>query len=66
MFDVCDSCWLTARELVWVIPGPVSAWGRCSRRGSWESARDLTDRKLGGGHGAWIGTCVNCAGEEGA
>jgi hypothetical protein len=51
---LCGLCWLPLRDRVWVVPGPSAVWGRC---GSWESVRDLCDRKPGGGHGAMIGTC---------
>jgi hypothetical protein len=25
-------------------------------------SEEVSDRKPGGGHGAWVGTCVDCAG----
>lgn len=59
---LCDPCWLPIRELVWIVPGPAACWGRCRGCGEWFSLRRLFDRKPGGGHGAMIGTCVDCAG----
>ena len=57
-----DPCWLPLRDRVWVLPGPFAVWGRCGLCGKWESVRELSDRKPGGGHGAMIGTCVDCVG----
>ncbi len=57
---LCDPCHAPLAHRLWVVPGPVACFGRCLVCGEWESARDLADRKLGGGHGAWLGTCRSC------
>ncbi len=58
---LCGPCWLPIRELVWIVPGPFAAWGRCRSCSGWFSVRELADRKPGGGHGAMIGLCAGCA-----
>jgi hypothetical protein len=57
---LCNSCWEPVRHLVWIVPGPVACFGRCSGCSRWFDVRELVDRKPGGGHGAWIGTCEGC------
>jgi hypothetical protein len=59
---LCDPCWEPLRDRLWVVPGFASVWGKCQGCGEWESVRVLRDAKPGGGKGAMVGTCVNCAG----
>ncbi len=58
----CDPCWEPLRNRLWIVPGPVACFGRCGSCSEWFRVGELIDRNLGGGHGAWIGTCVDCAG----
>jgi len=57
---LCTGCWEPLRELVWIIPGPVVAWGTCSWCDDWASVNDLRDAKPGGRRSAPSGTCVDC------
>ncbi len=58
---LCDACWLPLVDRLWIVPGTVACFGRCSGCGEWFSVRDLRDAKPGGGHGAMIGTCSGCS-----
>jgi len=61
-WPLCERCYEVVSEEVLIVPGPVACFGRCRGCGDWFSVRELSDRKPGGGHGAWVGTCVDCAG----
>ena len=64
-FVLCDPCWLPISSAVWIVPGPVVCFGRCSGCGEWVSVRALEDLKPGGaGRGdAPGGTCTLCGQE---
>ena len=59
---LCVGCWLPLRELVWIIVGPVAAWGTCRTCGEWVSVNDLRDATPGGRRSAPSGTCGTCVG----
>lgn len=56
----CDRCYEPIREEVWIVPGPVSCFGTCSRCGEWESVNDLKDARPGGRRSAPTGVCLPC------
>ena len=58
---LCDPCWEPLRNRLWIVPGPVACFGRCGSCSEWFRVGELTDLKPGGGHGAWVGTCGECA-----
>ncbi|MBA2344985.1 MAG: hypothetical protein H0V83_07875 [Rubrobacter sp.] len=61
-WPMCEDCFGEVVDEVFIVPGPVACWGRCSGCLEWFSVRDLVDVKAGaGGRGdAPGGTCRAC------
>ena len=58
---LCDPCWEPLKELVWIVPGPVTAWGTCVRCREWVSVNELRDATPGGRRSAPSGICEGCS-----
>lgn len=60
-FTLCDDCWRPVAAWVWIMPGPVYAWGVCRSCSGWASMNELQDVASGGRHDAPTGVCSVCA-----
>jgi len=66
-FVLCDTCWLSLWDGVWIVPGQVPCFGTCRTCGDWISLNELRDQKPGGARkgdapGGLCERCVSCAG----
>ncbi len=65
-YALCDSCYEEVASEVWVVPGVVPCFGRCSGCGEWFSVRELSELRMAGWKwDAPSGLCPSCA-KEGA
>ena len=59
-FVLCDGCWLSMRERVWIVPGAVSVTGRCSECLRFVSVGELAVRRALVKE-VYRGVCGGCA-----
>lgn len=59
-FALCDPCYGPLASILWIIPGPVPAFGTCRSCGTWVSVNPLRKRAGGGRQGAPTGLCGGC------
>ena len=62
-YALCERCYEEVASEVWVVPGVVPCFGRCSRCLEWFSVRELSERTGGGKWDAPSGLCPRCAKE---
>jgi hypothetical protein len=63
LFGLCESCWRSVAERVWIVPGLVACSGSCKLCGSWVPVRELAEASGGGKWDAPSGLCAGCVGD---
>lgn len=59
---VCDPCYETLREVVWIIPGPEIVAGRCDGCGGYFNPREISELRPAARKDCYGGLCITCTG----